>query len=182
MTNIFIFHGVNENDQENWYPWLRQELESRGYQVFIPNFPTPEGQTLENWLANFSQYKSQLTEESIVIGHSLGTLFGLSIIESYTVKAFISTAGFGELPGNKFDSGMATFTKNFDWEKVKNNAKTFLVLHGDNDPYVRTETAEKLAKSLNTKAIFIHNGGHFDGVDGYTKFPFLLEKIIESAD
>lgn len=177
MTNIFIIHGVGGSDKENWFPWIKQELEAQSYKVFIPNFPTPQGQTFENWQAEFAHLEGQITPDSILIGHSLGTLFSLHIAEKHQLKAFISVGGFGRLPNNEFDSGMKTFAKDFDWEQIRQNCQTRVIFHGDNDPYVTMEVAQQLAKDLGTEPIIIPNGGHLNRTSGFTKFPQLLAKI-----
>jgi predicted alpha/beta hydrolase family esterase len=46
MANIFIIHGSYGNPDENWFPWLKKELEQEGHKVFVPKFPTPEDQSL----------------------------------------------------------------------------------------------------------------------------------------
>ena len=57
MRNFFIFHGSYGHPGENWYPWLKQELESMGHRVFIPTFPIPkvkgEGHKLDLWFKAF---------------------------------------------------------------------------------------------------------------------------------
>ena len=50
MKNAIIIHGTYGNPDENWFPWLKIELEKIGYQVYVPTFPTPENQNLEAWL------------------------------------------------------------------------------------------------------------------------------------
>ena len=40
-TNVFIFHGTEGYPEENWFPWLKEKLEAKGYKVFVPQFPTP---------------------------------------------------------------------------------------------------------------------------------------------
>ena len=57
MATAFIFHGTGGYPEENWFPWLKRELESLDYKVIVPQFPTPENQTLENWFAIFEKYK-----------------------------------------------------------------------------------------------------------------------------
>ena len=82
MTNVFIIHGAYGHPNENWFPWLKSELEKLGCKVFVPKFPTPENQSLENWLKVFKDYKQYLNENSIVVGHSLGPAFLLNILEN----------------------------------------------------------------------------------------------------
>lgn len=181
MSTIFVIHGVEGHPAENWFPWLKSELENLGHTVFVLAFPTPHQPNLMAWLSFFKRYEKDLGEDSIVIGHSLGALFLLHILEQHRVKAFFSVAGFGELPGNAFDERMKTFAKNdFAWERIRANCAQSYVFHGDNDPYVRPETADALARHLEAELILVKEGGHFNTAAGYTKFDLLL-KTITSA-
>src|SRR5690349_20897890 len=103
MTNIFIIHGVGGTPEENWFPWLKTELEKRGHHVIVPQFPTPEGQTLENWLAVLKNYEEFIAPDSIFIGHSLGVHFVLDVAEIYKIGAAYLVATFYEPSDNKFD-------------------------------------------------------------------------------
>ncbi len=73
------------------------------------------------------------------------------------------------------DSSFSGF--DFDWQKIKNNAKHFDVFQSDNDPYVSLGNGEQLAKELGVELTFIPNAGHFNALAGYLTFPQLLEKI-----
>ena len=77
-----IIHGAYGNPSENWIPWLRESLEKLG-EVIVPEFPTPEGQSLENWRNVFDSSD----ENTILIGHSLGPAFILDILERNKAKA-----------------------------------------------------------------------------------------------
>ena len=77
-----MIHGAYGSPDENWFPWLKKSLESLGYEVVIPKFPTPAGQTLTNWTKVFKPYLSEIDEDSIFIGHSLGPAFIMSILEN----------------------------------------------------------------------------------------------------
>jgi len=102
MTNIIIIHGTGGNPNGNWFPWLKSELEKLGHRVSIPKFPTPKNQSLQNWLKTFKEYEQYLDENSIVVGHSLGPAFLLSVIEKLErpIKCAFFIAGFTGLLGN----------------------------------------------------------------------------------
>ncbi|MBN1495109.1 serine hydrolase family protein [Candidatus Peregrinibacteria bacterium] len=178
MANIFIIHGVGGYPEENWFPWLKNELERLGHKVIVPQFPTPENQTLSNWLNELEKYKEFLTSTSIFVGHSLGVPFVLNVIERYPVKAAFLVSGFVGKEGNQFDDSMKTFVqKIFNWTQIKSNCKNFIIFHSDNDPYIKLEKAQELAKNLDVEVNVVKGAGHFNSTAGYTSFDLLLEKI-----
>lgn len=180
MANIFIIHGAEGNPEENWFPWLKKELESLGHQVFVPQFPTPNGQTLGNWLEIFDNYEQDLNEDSIVIGHNLGVPFLLNVIESlqHPISATFLVAGFTGSVDNKFNDSMKTFAqRDFNWDLIKSNCKKFYIYHSDNDPYIPLEKAEELANNLSNNVTLVEDAGHFNTSSGYDKFELLLEEI-----
>jgi hypothetical protein len=184
--NVFIIHGAYGHPGENWFPWLKSELEKIGCKVFVPKFPTPDNQTLENWLDVFKKYEKHLDENSIVVGHSLGPSFLLDILEKRgkPINASFFVSGFTGLLGNSsLDKINKTFVdKKFDWKKIRQNCGKFYVFHSDNDPYVPLEKAEELAKNLGVEVILVKNAGHFNEKAGYKKFDLLFKKIKEELE
>lgn len=185
MTKFFIIHGTEGSPEGNWFPWLKRELESIGHIVFVPAFPTPEGQSLDNWLKTFEYYIHLIDEDTVFIGHSLGSAFILNVLEKLNlpkpVRACFLVAGFTGLLGNKhYDKLIKTFiARKFDWKKIRNNCKRFYVISSDNDPYVPLEKGQELAKNLKIELIIIPKAGHINSEFGYTKLQFLLGKIKE---
>lgn len=178
---VFIIHGSFGHPQENWFPWLKSELEKLGCDVFIPKFPTPENQSLDTWLNIFEEYSKHLDENSIIIGHSLGPAFLLRIIEklSHQIKAAFFISGFVRLYGvPQFDNVNRTFVSApFDWRRIRQNCKIFRVFHSNNDPYVPLDCGKELAGNLETELILVTGAGHFNESAGYTRFDLLLDEI-----
>lgn len=181
MTKIFIIHGSYGNPEENWFPWMKTELEGQDHKVFVPKFSTPENQGLEMWTREFEQYMPLIDENTIFIGHSLGPAFILSILEKINVKikACFFVSGFlGSSDNPEFDKINKTFTeREFNWTKIKANCSFFKMYHSDNDPYLSIEKAKKLSSSLGIEIEIIKGAGHFNESAGYIKFPKLLEEI-----
>lgn len=177
-----MIHGAYGNPDENWFPWLKKELESRGHKLFIPRFPTPEGQDLKNWLKTFKEYEKYIKKDTIMIGHSVGAAFILDYLEisNKSIRSAFLVSGFTSLLGNpKFDNINKTFVdKGFDWKKIKGNCVSFHLFHSDNDPYVPLGLAEDLARNLRVPLMTVKGAGHFNAKSGYIKFDQLLKKII----
>lgn len=185
MVNVFIIHGTAGHPKENWFPWLKERLEKIGCTVIVPQFPTPENQTLETWFKVFDQYKDQYTTETILIAHSLGGAFALRILENYPVKiraAFLVAAPIGVRPIKNWDGDQPFIGKPFDWAAIKSHAEKFVVFHSEDDSMVGIGNGIELAKKLDAEFVRVPNAGHFNAQAGYTKFDLLHEKIKETLD
>lgn len=181
MANAIIIHGVNGHPKENWFPWIKSELEKIGCKCYIPQFPTPKNQNLERWNEVLKDYKKYLDEDSILIGHSLGAPYALCIIESLDkpIKAAFLVGGFvGKIGIKNIDIINKTITsRSFDFEKIKKNCKRFFLYNSDNDPYIRLEKGKELADILGVKLILVKGAGHFNIDSGYDKFGLLLKDV-----
>jgi len=182
MKEAFIFHGTEGYPEENWFPWMKEKLEAKGLKVFVPQFPSPPGEpcSLEEWFKVLKDYEEQIDEDTILIGHSLGGVFTLRILErlDHPVKAvFLIGTPVGVRPILNYDRDQAFGGFEFNWEKIKKNSSHFTVFQSDTDPYVGLGNGEQLAKNLGCELTFVPNAGHFNAKAGYTKFDTLLDKI-----
>lgn len=181
-SNIFIFHGTEGYPEENWFPWLKEKLEEKGCKVFVPQFPSSPVVPckISEWFEVLKTYEKNINEDTILIGHSLGGVFALRVLEKikYPVKAVFLTGtpiGIKPILNYERDSSFSGFT--FDWKSIKTKAKYFSVFQSDNDPYVSLGNGEQLAKELGVELTFVPNAGHFNAKAGYFSFPKLLDKI-----
>jgi predicted alpha/beta hydrolase family esterase len=130
MRTIFIIHGSYGNPQENWFPWLKENLETLGCRVFVPQFPIPEnqdiaygGHDLSSWLKVLDEYKQYINEETIFVAHSRGCVFLYRVLEQlrhpvqavFFVGAWITYRWYPK-GWKKLDSFHQT---PFDWNKIK---------------------------------------------------------------
>ncbi len=183
MVRFILIHGAYGNPEENWFPWLKKELESKGHEVIVPKLPTPENQELEKWMKQFEQHKDKISNDTVLIGHSLGVAFILNVLERIDVKikaAFLVSGFIGKLGIAEFDDINQSFTeREFDWNRIKQNCEKFFVMNSDNDPYVPLKKGEEIAENLDTDLTIVKEGGHINSSAGFDKFELLLRKIEE---
>ncbi len=185
MKNVLILHGTDFDKEQNqrfnnWFPWLKEELEKIGYVVWVPELPEawhPDLERYWNFLKDFN-----FNEETIVIGHSSGGAMVFGILHKLSsekkINLAISVAGFYHDEGWNCEG---LFSEPWDWEKIKKQAKKNFVIASDNDPYIKSEQTEYLASRADVKPVVIHDGGHLSLGAGerFRQFPELLE-IIKS--
>lgn len=179
-SNVFIFHGTAGHPKENWFPWLKEKLEEKSCKVFIPQFPTPEGQSLGAWFKVLDGYRQYINKDTIFIGHSLGGIFLLRLLEKleHPVKAalFVGTP-IGVRPIKNYDNDNDFSGFSFNWKNIRSKSNQFVVFHSDNDPYVSLGNGEQLTKELGVELTFIPNAGHFNTSAGYTEFDDMWKKL-----
>lgn len=178
--NAFIFHGTAGYPEENWFPWMKAKLEENELKVFVPQFPTPQGQSLAAWLEVMHPLMDQINSDTILIGHSLGGVFTLKLLERFSVPiklAVLVGTPIGVRPILNYDRDASFSGFDFDWQKIKASSKNFLVYQSDNDPYVGLENGKQLANYLGVELTFIPNAGHFNAKAGYIEFEHLLQSL-----
>ena len=183
MTNVFIFHGYGADPSVNWFPWLKEQLEAKGYTVYVPAFPDTNNPDRKKWLEHFEQYKDKVDEDTIFVGHSLGAPFILNVLETLDkpIKASFLVAGFVGSLSPDFDPYVGTIAnRNFNWDKIKENCKKFFIFTSDNDPYVPMEKAEELHKLLPSELIIIPGAEHLNAGSGYFSFDELRDAILKA--
>lgn len=170
-----IVHGAYGHPGENWFPWLKKELELAGCRVVVPQFSTPQ-QHLEQWMETAE--RQRLPPDAILIGHSIGATFLLAYLEKHQAMAAFLVSGFVGPLGLELDPiNKEIAERDFQWENIRHNCRRRLIFHGDNDPYVPLAKAEEIANHLHTPLTVIPGGGHLNASAGFTRFDALLDAV-----
>lgn len=184
MKNALILHGTDfDRDGKqrfnNWFPWLKAELENLGYKVWLHELP-------EAWHPDLKRYWEFLkgfdfNEESVIVGHSSGgaMVFGIlhKLPQEKKIKLAVSVAGFYKDEGWGCEG---LFAEEYNWEKIKKQAKEIALFWSPDDPYIKRKQTDYLSGKLRVKPIVLENQKHFSvGTIGekYKKFPELLTLI-----
>ncbi len=183
MKKALILHGTDDSHLANWFPWLKDQLEFKGFQVWVPDLPRAEKPNLKRYnqfLLSNSPWP--VDQDTILIGHSSGAVAILGLLQAlppeiqvntcYLVSAFKDTLGWDAL--DEF------FNIPISFKKIKSKASKFIFIHSDDDPHVPLEHAQYLSKQVAGQLIIKKGQKHFSVSsfgEQYRQFPFLLELI-----
>lgn len=181
MKNAIILHGTGCNPDSFWQPSIKKFLEKLGYEVWVPALPDADIPDLKKWLPIVLK-EGKFSEETVLIGHSAGTPFILSILENInvTIHKAILVASYSRMKGD--DDNPLILQKNYNWEKIKKNVKDIIFINSSNDLWgCNDKEGLNLFQHLGGTLIIREGEGHM-GSDSfkqpYTSFP-LLEKLLE---
>lgn len=184
MKKVFIIHGFQASPNRNWFPWLMEELsKEKIYACSLP-MPTPDNPIKSEWIKAVNDTVPVPTEEIFLVGHSLGVLAILRYLETLPKDSKIGGAILVSGPISKItreghEPVNAFMNPLFNFDNIKNACKDFVIIHGDNDPFVPFSDAEYLADKLSCELISIPNGGHLNGTDGFYKLPEALGSLLK---
>jgi len=198
-----IFHGAFGSPEGNWFPALKDTLESLGEEVIVPEFPVdrwdevtkngpsvpPKHQLLEQWLAVFEETKRTFSADDKLcfVGHSLGPLFILHIVDRFNLQldSAICVSPFLDKLNRawQLDHVNDTFYKtDFDFEKLKKLIPVSYVLYSDNDPYVGKNHSILFAKALDSSLIYVRKAGHMNSEVNLNEFPLVVDLCLTRLD
>lgn len=183
MKKAFLIHGWEGNPENNWFPWLKKELENIGYEVIVPKMPTPETPVIETWVGKLKKIVEP-EEENILIGHSIGCQTILRYLQELDNKKFAGIyliAGFVKLKNleNEEVEKIAEpwVITPLNWDKIKKCCEKFVAIFSDDDPFVDLNNSEIFKEKLGAKIIIEHDKGHFDDEANVKELPVLLDEI-----
>ncbi len=183
MKNALILHGLDfykagNQHLTNWFPWLKEELEKLGYDVWLPELP-------DAWEPDINKYWDFLKDfnfnnETIIVGHSAGgtAVFGIlnKLPANKKIKLAISVAG---LYMDNNGRCKKLFSEKYDWMKIGKQAEKICIMWSEDDPYITRFHTDNLSAKLGVEPIIFKDKKHFDlgASEEFRKFPELLEMI-----
>jgi uncharacterized protein len=183
MKRVFVVHRWEGRPDGDWYPWLKKELESKEYEVTVPEMPDTEEPNLESWVAKLRNVVGMPDKDTHFVGHSIGcqTIFRyLASLDSMKVGSVVCVGGWFFLKGLE-DMDTEAIARPWldtpvDFERVHTAANEIHALFSDNDYFVPLEINQALfQKKLGAKIVIEHEKGHFTADDGVKKIPSLLQ-------
>ncbi len=183
--NALILHGTGSNSNKNWFPWIKEELEKIGYNVWVPDLPGADVPNVKRYTEFLLASDFKFGPDTIIIGHSSGSVEIFGLLQSlpdgvktgpvYLVGSFKDSLGREDLE--------ELFLEPFDFEKIKNKARKFIFIHSDDDPFCPLDHARYLSEKVNGELVIIPGQKHFSistSGEKYRRFPELFEKIKEN--
>jgi hypothetical protein len=191
MKRVFIIHGWDGYPEEAWFPWLKKELESRNFSVFVPQLPKPDEPRINNWVPKLKEVVGEPDEQTFFVGHSMGcqtiARYLETLPESKVVGGAVFVAGFFKRLTNLEDDDVVRsvadewLTTPLNLKAVKAHLKKSVAIFSDDDPYVPIDNKEDFSDILGSKIIVEHGKGHFSGSTGITELPVAFEAVLEIA-
>ncbi len=190
---VLLVHGFKGGADKNSLPYLKKELEAKGFEVFAPTMTTSAEPDFEQWMEELRPYFEKLSEDDIVVGFSLGGKAAVSALERFQKKIghLYLIAPAIEAPKAEYwekrktkqpeltgalDKVKVFWEMPIDWAKVEGLPKSAEVLWSGDDISVLEPTNAWCPKSWQIKKMI--------GFQHFTApvIPELLEEILRAKN
>jgi leucyl-tRNA synthetase len=179
---IFI-HGHNGGKKNDFWIWLKEELEKRGSAVEMYDLPTNGNPNIETQV-KFLLEKHKFDKNTIVIAHSLGCVDAFKLLPKLENKLkkliLVAPALSSNLADGKKRPELEAATDwKFDFEKIKNKTNEIVVIRDSNDDVIFPAWPQEISNKLNAKLVTIKaNMPHFNS----SREPIILNEAVEQID
>lgn len=180
MKNLVYFHGIHGNTTQSIAPWLEKQMKNYNILTYYPICFNDGDAFFENFeqVANKLIEDKILTEDSIIVAHSISNPFVVRFLEKYNFKpfAYISLAGFCDY----FDTlSIKTQIKKSLPNKKQieyiSKLNTIKISLYSNDHIVPQEILRNFSKKINSKLYYLESKGHFGSKSGIQELPELID-------
>ncbi len=182
MKKIIIVHCWSGSPEYCWYPYVKSELEKNGFEVVVPAMPDTDEPNLAKWLPKLKEVAGDVDENTYFIGHSAGCITIMRYLETLPdekkIGGVVFVAGFTDDLG--FKELKNFFTTAIDFEKIKSQARGFVDIVSDDDPFVPLDRADTLKEKLGADIIEKHNMKHFSGAVDEEESCLELPEVVDS--
>ncbi len=186
IKRVFVVHRWDGTSKSDWYPWLKRELENKGFKVEIPEMPNTSEPKINDWVNYLRKVVGKLDNKTYFIGHSIGcqTIMRFLEKENYNGKVgkILFVAGWFKLDNLEGEEveiiANPWINTPIEFNKIKQKISKLTVFLSTNEPYGFVKENTKIFKEkLNAKIILEKDKGHFTEDDGISELPEILAEI-----
>jgi predicted alpha/beta hydrolase family esterase len=190
---VIVVHGWSGDISKGWFPWLKENLESRGFEVIMEPMPSPESPNIEEWVPKLRDISGNVDDNTYFIGHSIGCqtiIRMLEKLESEKAGGAVFVAGWLDLKDEvykenpKLEKQTRKIAKpwidtEIDFTKVQSKfyPGRITAIFSDDDPYVDISNAEMFKQKLGARILIENGKGHYSETE-IEVLPIIVEEIL----
>ncbi len=186
MKTAIIVHGWAYNPKMSWYPYVKKELEAKGFHVEAPEMPNPLEPKINEWVNKLREIIPSPNKETYFIGHSIGCQTILRYLQDLPEKTKVGKIVFvapwfhlQDLEGPEAEKIAKPWLETpMDFDKINKHITEITAIFSDNDQWVPVSDKEIFRQLLDAKIIVEHEKGHFAEDDNIFEVPQVIDEIV----
>ena len=182
MKRVILVHGWGGSPINAWFPWLKKELQIKGFEVIVPKMPDTDDPSIDVWVPYLANVVQKADKNTYFVGHSIGCQTIMRYLEKLhkhkKIRGCVFVAPWFNLINleqEELEIAHPWTNTKIDFSRILDHCNNFLAIFSDNDPFVHSNEIEKFKNNLGAKTIIKKKKGHFTSEDGVKKIPEILD-------
>ena len=163
-------------DDCGFYSTAQAILAEYGIPMPLPAFPDGYVGHESEWKP-FAVQELGLDENTLLIGHSTGSVCAMRLMEEHKVAGCVLVAAYHTDLGDDMERESGYFSRPWDFAAMKRNCPWVLQFHSRNDHLVPLAEAAYVAEQLGSEFVVSADEGHFCEERSRTIEPELRKKL-----
>lgn len=179
MQRVILIHGNGGGTgTDNWFPWLKTELQKLGIECLNPTFPDHKLARAKYWLP-YLENELKADKNTIIIGHSSGAIAAMRYAQTHQIYGSVLVGAYYTDLGYAEEKQSGYFDKPWDWQAIREHQNWSIIFASTDDPYIPINEPRYLRDSLKAEYHEFHDQQHFGegGNKSKYEFPELLDAI-----
>ncbi len=168
--------GCYSTPNDNWFPYLKLELEKLGHNVVSRQFPDTDLARASYWLP-FLKNELGADEHSILVGHSSGAIAAMRFAQENKLLGSILVGSYYTNLGMEKEKLSGYFEEPWNWDAIKKNQQWIVQFASVDDPWIPIDEPRFVREKLKSEYYEHDKQGHFGGDYYKSTFPELLEVL-----
>ena len=175
-SKVLLIHGWQGSPSPHWQYWLNEALTKQNISCTFPRLDDDMRPIKDVWLNQIVK-SLETSQADTVITHSLGAMVWFHLCALQKVKP-VERLLIVAPPRDLRDIDVL---KNFFPCETPLNcfAKEVTLVSSDNDIYMNTKEATKMANTLQAKHMILKDAGHINADSNYGKWPWVLDWVLK---
>jgi len=184
---VFIVHGWGDKPGDHWMPWLKEQLELKGFTVAAPAMPHTEAPVMGEWVSRLNREVGAAAEAVYFIGHSVGCQTIIRYVEQLPAGGTVRGATFvapwfalTNLSAEDEPIAKPWIDTPIDFARVRGRMPELTAYFSDDDPYVPVDNQSLFEQRLGADTHLLKGLKHMGVESGMTTFPELLATTLKA--
>ena len=195
MKRVFIIHGWGGHPDEGWFPWVKNELEKKDFEVHIPAMPDAYGKEqpkIEDRINIIKDAVGQAGENTYFIGHSIGCQSIDRYLETLSpetriggivyVAGWLTLKNLEDYEEDEREAAKPWLEIPIDFKRVRSISPKSVAIFTKDDPFVDIGNAEFYKENLGSKIIILESGEHLNDESNTKTLPEVIKAIEELSN
>ncbi len=175
MKVILIPGNNGGKTTDNWFPYVKAELEKEQFEVISRDFPDNDLAREIYWIPFLKELKAD--RNTILIGHSSGAVAAMRYAEGNPILGSVLVGACHTDLGIEKEKLSGYFNRPWQWDAIRKNQQWITLFASTDDPWAPISEARFIQKQLQAEYFEYQDQGHFGGHYVKENFPELVQAV-----